>query len=88
MTDRGWLNYLIDCGLIITFILSFITGFIKVPEWTRYFGNVYLLVPASIVSKIHDVSGVVMGLLVLVHLLLHRKWIIAMTKTALGRKEV
>ncbi|MCJ7741114.1 MAG: DUF4405 domain-containing protein [Methanoregula sp.] len=87
MTDKGRLNYLIDCGLIITFLLSFITGIIKFPEWTRYFSDVYLLIPASSVSKIHDISGLVMGLLVLAHLLLHWRWIVAMTKSIFVRKE-
>ena len=86
MTNKGRLNYLIDCGLIITFLLSFITGIIKFPEWTRYFSDVYLLIPASSVSKIHDISGLVMGLLVLAHLLLHGRWIVAMTKSTFGRK--
>jgi len=86
MTNKGILNYLIDCGLIITFLLSFITGIIKFPEWTRYFRDVYLLIPASTVSKIHDISGLVMGLLVLSHLLLHWRWIVAMTRSTFGRK--
>ena len=86
MTDKVRINYLIDCGLIISFLLSFITGIIKFPEWTRYFGDVFLLIPASTLSKIHDISGIVLGLLVLSHLVLHRKWIVAMTKTTFGRK--
>jgi hypothetical protein len=87
MTNKGILNYLIDCGLIITFFLSFITGIIKFPEWTRYFSNVYLLIPASTLSQIHDYSGLVMGLLVLSHLVLHRRWIVAMTKSTFGINE-
>jgi len=87
MTSKGILNYLIDCGLIITFLLSFITGIVKFPEWTRFFGDVFLLIPASSLSKIHDYSGIVMGLLVLSHLVLHWRWIVAMTKSTFGRKE-
>ena len=87
MTDKGRLNYFIDCGLIITFLLAFITGVIKIPELTRYFGDVFLIVPASTLSKIHDISGTVMGLLVLAHLVLHGRWIVAMTKSTFGKKE-
>jgi cytochrome b subunit of formate dehydrogenase len=87
MTNKGILNYLIDCGLIITFLLLFITGVIKFPEWTRFFRDVYLIIPASLLSQIHDISGLVMGLLVLSHLVLHRKWIVAMTKSTFGIKE-
>jgi len=87
MTYKGRLNYLIDCGLIITFLLSFITGIVKFPEWTRFFGDVFLLIPPSSLSKIHDYSGLIMGLLVLAHLVLHWRWIVAMTKSTFGRKE-
>jgi len=87
MTNKGILNYLIDCGLIITFFLSVITGIIKFPEWTRYFSNVYLLIPASSLSQIHDISGIIMGLLVLCHLVLHGKWMVAKTKSIFKRKE-
>lgn len=86
MTDKGTLNYFIDCGLIITFSLSFITGIVKFPEWTRYFSDVFLIIPAFSISQIHDISGLVMGLLVLSHLLLHGRWIVAMTKSTFGRK--
>jgi hypothetical protein len=87
VTDKGRLNYFIDCGLIITFLLAFITGVIKIPELTRYFGDVFLIVSASTLSKIHDISGMVMGLLVLAHLVLHRRWIIVMTKSTFGKKK-
>jgi hypothetical protein len=86
MTGKGRLNYFIDCGLIITFLLAFITGFIKIPELTWLFRDVFLVVPASTLSKIHDISGIVMGLLVLAHLVLHWNWIVAMTKSTFGKK--
>jgi hypothetical protein len=87
VADKGRLNYIIDCGLIITFLLAFITGFIKIPELTRHFGDVFLVIPASQLSLIHDISGMVMGLLVLAHLVLHWRWIVTMTKSTFGKKE-
>jgi hypothetical protein len=86
LTGKGRLSYFIDCGLIITFFLTFVTGVIKFPEWTRFFRDVFLVVPASTISKIHDLSGIVMGLLVLAHLILHWNWIVAMTKSTFGKK--
>lgn len=86
MTGKGRLNYFIDCGLIITFLLAFITGVIKIPELTWLFRDVFLIVPMSTLSKIHDISGMVMGLLVLAHLVLHWRWIVAMTKSTFGKK--
>jgi len=87
MTDKVRINYFIDCGMILSFLLSFITGIIKFPEWTRYFGDVFLLIPASTLSQIHDYSGLVMGILVISHLVLHWRWIFAMTKSTFTRKE-
>jgi len=87
VADKGRLNYFIDCGLIITFLLAFITGVIKIPELTRYLGDVFLFVSASTLSKTHDISSMVMGLLVLAHIVLHWRWIIAMTKSTFGKKE-
>ena len=87
MTGKGRLNYFIDCGLIITALLSFSTGVIKFPEWTRFFRDVFLIVPASTLSQIHDISGMVIGLLVLEHIVLHWNWIVAMTKSIFSGKD-
>lgn len=78
--ERNKLNYWIDVGLAISFILVFLTGVIKVPAWTKSFAWLYNLIPYKTISFIHDKSGLIMGLLVLVHLILHWKWIVAMTK--------
>jgi Domain of unknown function (DUF4405) len=86
VTGKGRLSYFIDCGLIITFFLTFVTGVIKIPELTWLFRDVFLIVPMSTLSKIHDISGIVMGLLVLAHLILHWNWIVAMTKSTFGKK--
>jgi len=39
-------------------------------------------------STIHDWSGIVMVLLVLVHLILHWDWIVCETKNIFSKKEV
>ena len=85
MTGKGRLNYFIDCGLIITFLLAFLRGH-QDPGLTWFFRDVFLVVPASTLSKIHDISGMVIGLLVLAHLVLHWNWIVAMTKSTFGKK--
>jgi hypothetical protein len=86
MTGKGRLNYFIDCGMIITFFLAFITGVIKIPELTWFFRDVFLIIPVSTLSQIHDYSGIVMGLLVLAHIVLHWNWIVAMTKSTFRKK--
>ncbi len=85
--NRSILNYIIDVGLAITFLISAVTGIIKFPELTKYFRAVYLTIPARTLNFLHDWSGIVMTALVLVHIILHWKWIVAMTKKIFGKKK-
>ena len=73
--NKAKLNYFVDLLLAIAFLLVSVTGILKFPGW---FGHLHL--PWRILSKIHDWSGILMALLVLIHLILHWKWIVSMTK--------
>jgi len=77
---RVFLKYAIDLGMLITFLLCFVTGIIKFPGFLRFIGATRYVLPMRNLTIIHDWSGVAMGLLVLAHLLLNFSWIIAMTK--------
>jgi hypothetical protein len=81
---------MIDIGLICTFVLSFGTGIIKLlikyPEILRYLGVRSL--PVFTISRVHDWSGLVMGILVLFHLLLNIPWLVAMTKNIFRGKSI
>jgi len=85
--ERNKINYWIDIGLTISFVLVFLTGIFKFPALVRYFGWVYNAIPGRTLSRIHDWSGLIMGLLVFVHLAMHWKWMVAMTKNVFKRKE-
>jgi len=74
--ERSKLNYWIDVGLAITFILCFLTGIIKWPAFYSTFKDL----PFQQISFIHDWSGLIMSILVLIHLILHWNWIVVMTK--------
>ena len=82
MINKTKMNYWIDIGLLITFLLVTITGIMKWPGLgvSRLFENI----PWREMSLIHDWSGLIMAILVLVHIVLHWNWIIAMTKNYLG----
>ena len=83
---RDLLIYLVDIGLLISFLLVAITGIIKFPGLLSVFGIGYGSIPISGLSKLHDWSGVAMSILVLMHLALHWNWIVVTTKRYLGRK--
>ena len=83
--DRRFLNYAIDIGLLVTFLLVFTTGLIKFPALTMSFNFVYQVIPHLTLNAIHDWSGLLMGILVLAHLAIHWRWLVEMTKNYLGR---
>lgn len=82
------INYFIDIGLLFLFIANFGTGFIKFlvkyPAVLRVLGIQSL--PMYTLSEIHDWSGLFMGILILIHLLLHWRWIVAMTRALIREK--
>ncbi|MBN2457696.1 DUF4405 domain-containing protein [Candidatus Woesearchaeota archaeon] len=78
--DKTKLNYAIDAGLAISFTASLITGLVKWPGLSAALGIRHRIVQDSIATPIHDISGMVMAALVLVHLVLHWRWICSVTK--------
>ena len=69
------IKYWIDVGLIISFIGVFVTGIFKFYPLRNTFMKVFEIIPKELMRTIHDWSGVTMGLLVLVHLILNWKWL-------------
>jgi cytochrome b subunit of formate dehydrogenase len=80
-------NYFIDMGLGISFLLVGITGIIKFPGFLKSLGLAYSNLPMRQISLIHDWAGIIMILLVIVHLILHFKWIVLMTKSFFRRED-
>ena len=81
MVNKAKMNYVIDVALGISFLLVLATGVIKFPGLVQMLGISRGSLPISQMSTIHDWSGLIMGLLVLVHLILHWRWIVCMTKS-------
>jgi len=79
--DRMKLNFWIDVGLAISFFICFFTGLIKWPGIIKIIGtSAYRALHVKNISVLHDWSGLIMGLLIMVHLVLHWKWIVCATK--------
>ncbi|HII71675.1 TPA: DUF4405 domain-containing protein [Candidatus Woesearchaeota archaeon] len=85
--NKNHIKYAIDIGLLVTFILSGITGILKFPGLTQYFRGVYRAIPAYTISQVHDWSGLIMVLLVLAHLVFNWNWIVCMTKNIIRGKK-
>ncbi|MCK5321113.1 DUF4405 domain-containing protein [Candidatus Pacearchaeota archaeon] len=85
--NKTILNYWIDVGLAISFFICFITGLIKWPGLIRLIGvSAYRTLSFDNISMLHDLSGLVMGLLVIIHLVLHWSWIVSITKSIFWKK--
>jgi len=73
--NRAKLNYIIDAILGILFLIVFITGVVKLPIL-----NLHEVIPMQQTTMLHDVSGVLFGVFIIIHLILHWNWIVSMTK--------
>ncbi len=86
--NRLKLNYWIDIGLSISFLVCFYTGLIKWPGIVKIIGvSAYKALHVKNITILHDWSGLVMGLLVFMHLALHWKWMVSATKVVFKTSE-
>ncbi|MEI6529378.1 MAG: molybdopterin-dependent oxidoreductase [Candidatus Falkowbacteria bacterium] len=61
--------------LLILFVVNMITGIIKIPEIQRYFLFIYNYISAAQMSWLHDYSGLGLAMLIIVHLVVKRRWL-------------
>jgi len=88
MSKNTW-KYIIDVGLLLSGLLVIITGIIKFRSLWRLLGidiN-YEVMNMTAYRVIHDWSGIVMTVFVIVHLILNWDWIVATTKDYFKRHE-
>ena len=73
-------KWLVDIGLLISFLVVVITGIFKFTLLLRMLGLTQLVFPLALMSDIHDWSGILLFIFVGVHLVMNGRWIWAMTK--------
>jgi hypothetical protein len=78
-------KYLVDMGMLVAFLLCFATGIVKYPGFLPAVGLTPHMVPLFSISVLHDRSGLALGILVFVHLLLNRRWMVGVTKDILAK---
>ena len=83
------INYVVDIVLMILIITMFVTGIIRFPEFLKIFGINYAQIAASLpiyqIRLVHDWSGVMLFIFVLVHLALNWRRMVNITKQIFGR---
>lgn len=67
-------------GIILSFLACFVTGIIKIPDLYKFFGMTYRSPFIVQMTQIHDLTGIALGVLTIVHVYQYRHWIIAMSK--------
>jgi hypothetical protein len=84
--DRRFQNYIIDMVMLITGIMTGVTGIIKWPGLVHTLSLSYRGLPMKAITTIHDWAGIATCTLAAIHILLHWKWLAEMTKSALKMK--
>jgi hypothetical protein len=77
-------NYVIDMVILVTGALSGITGIVKWPGLVYTLGLSYQDLPMDPITLVHDWTGLIMCAFAFLRVLLHMKWLTAMTKKFLG----
>ncbi len=78
---RQLLNFL----LLITFLVSLVTGLIKFPELQRFFIFVYNYISAAQISWLHDFSGLALIILIIIHLIINRNTLLPWLNNILNK---
>ena len=74
--------YIVDVAMFLSFLIAFFTGLIKWRLLVDFLGitHLYFVLPMGTIRVWHEWSSIVMSLLVLIHIVLHWKWIIITTR--------
>ena len=70
---------IVNIVMLVAFVLVFTTGLIKFPGLLRSLGMDYRLI-APQVSPIHDWAGLSLGILIIIHIIIHWKWWASLVK--------
>jgi|TARA_B100001971_G_C18108446_1_gene492821 hypothetical protein len=81
--EKNTVKYILDVILGIVFLIVVLTGIFKFSGFREFFGIElgYRDPPMPLISLLHDWSGIVMAVIVLIHLILNWDWIVSMTKS-------
>ncbi len=77
-------KWCVDLAMGILFLFTAVTGILKFTFLLRVPGITDIVLPMALVSVIHDRAGIAMSILVAIHLLLNRAWILSMTRKILA----
>jgi len=84
MMNKNKLNYTIDFLLSVSFIVLAVSGlaiFFFLPSGVRQGGfQEFFGIEKNVWTDVHNWSGIIFILLILLHFILHWQWVVCMTK--------
>lgn len=86
--NKATINYILNWSIFLIGLLNFITG---VMRFSKILGFIVIRmgpIDTNLLNTIHRWSGLAVGILILVHIILHWRWIVAMSKKYLGLSDV
>ena len=74
------IRYCLDLSMVIVFFVCFITGFFKFTALMHMLGLSGIVMPLALMSDIHDWTGILLGALVAIHIVLNFRWLAGMSR--------
>jgi hypothetical protein len=81
------LRYFINILMLLSFVCLFFTGLLKFPELQIFFKLYNYPLPWRTISYLHDWSGAVLGVLIIIHLCFNYRWFVGQTKNFFSNKQ-
>lgn len=82
--NREKIKYFLNSLLLLTFFSSLTTGLLKFPGLLNWFGVKDISLPFYLIDTIHDWSGLILIVLILIHLFLNRRWLVLLFNYKIG----
>jgi len=87
-TTKQQVRWIVDMTMGAVFLVTVITGLFNWTLLMRTAGLTDIVLPLALMSEIHSWAGPVLAMLVFVHLVINRAWILATTRKVLfGRSK-
>ena len=86
--NRNFVKYFVDIGMFLSFLAVAITGVLKFRSFLGFFGVEldYASMNMRLMSRVHDWTGILIVVFVLIHLILNWSWIVSTTKQLFCRE--
>ena len=82
--EKAKISFIVDLGLLVSFLAVGISGILKLPVAMATMGLEQR--DFQFITPLHDISGVVMVLLGILHVALHWNWLVGMAKSNSRKK--